>query len=118
MCKISVEPSYIKPRFCTYILQRCVIGDIIVIYFSIFFINSLKDFEYFKFLGTKFQIWVLEEANVSMKYGTLFTFLTLQMHISSKMMLVIFNFKCILHNFWCYIVMNFKSFSCKVCRVH
>ena len=65
MCKISVYINLdINPRFCTYTLHRWQ-GHSFVVYFRVFSLNSLKDFEHFKFLGTKFQIWAPKDAVVS-----------------------------------------------------
>ena len=54
---------YINLRFCTYTLHGRQ-GHAIVVRFRIFFLNLLKDFEHFKFLGTRFQIWALKNAIV------------------------------------------------------
>ena len=51
-------------RFCTYTLNRRQ-GHFFIIHLRIFFFNLYKDLEYFKFLGTEFQIWAPKEAIVS-----------------------------------------------------
>ena len=65
---------YINPRFCTYTLHRRQ-GHFFVVHFRIFSLNSLRDFEHFKFVGTKFQVWAHKEAIVSVTYRTGFKFL-------------------------------------------
>ena len=74
-CRISVYINlYINPRFCKNTLHRQQ-GHSLVVHFRMFFLNSLKHFEHFKFLDTKFQIWIPKEAIVSVSYRALFTFL-------------------------------------------
>ena len=58
---------YINPRFCIYTLHRRQ-GQSFVVRFRIFFLNSLRDFEHFKFVGTQFQIWSPKEAIVYVPY--------------------------------------------------
>ena len=65
---------YINARFCTYTLHRQTRNSLVV-HFWIFFLNSLKDFKHFKFLGSNFQIWTPKEAIVYVPYKTVFTFL-------------------------------------------
>ena len=73
--KISVYINiYINPRFSTYTLHRWQ-GHFFVVHFRIFFLNSLNDFEHFKFLGSKFKTWALKEAIASVSLRTVFTFI-------------------------------------------
>ena len=103
--KISVYINlYINPRFSTYTLHRWQ-GHFFVVHFRIFFLNSLNDFEHFKFLGSKFKTWALKEEIASVSYRTVFTF------ISSKIE-SFFNFEYILQDFWCYITLNFEYSNC------
>ena len=58
---------YMNHRFCIYTLHRRQ-DHFFVIHLRIFFFNLYKDLEYFKFLGTEFQIWAPKETTVSVPH--------------------------------------------------
>ena len=66
--------------------------------------NLSKYVKYFCSLGTKFYFWALKNAMFILSIYIS----VLQRHIPSKTILLIFDFKYVIHIFWSYIVMNFK----------